>query len=203
SSAPEPLAWEICVCCRLLFVASLSCSGSVIATSERAVRLFALDALTGCLPFAEVNNLVPATAVEGGVTMVSELLFETWHRTSPSSLDFQEISSSDSSVATSGTPGIVLIPSSAPEPLAWEICVCCRLLFVASLSCSGSVIATSERAVRLFALDALTGCLPFAEVNNLVPATAVEGGVTVVSELLFVFQTLALVFGGVAPVATA
>nr|GFC91890.1 hypothetical protein [Tanacetum cinerariifolium] len=56
---------------------------------------------------------------------------------------------------------------------------------------------------RLFALEALAGCLPFAEVDSLVPTATVRGGVTVVSELLFVFQTLALVFGGVAHVATA
>nr|GEV47527.1 putative reverse transcriptase domain-containing protein [Tanacetum cinerariifolium] len=74
-----------------------------------------------------------------------------------------------------------------------------RLLFVASLSCSASVIATSERAVRLFALEALAGCLPFAKVDSLVPVAAVRGGVTVVSEQLFIFQTLALVFGDVAP----
>nr|GEX01059.1 hypothetical protein [Tanacetum cinerariifolium] len=75
------------------------------------------------------------------------------------------------------------------------------LLFVANLSCLASVIATSESTVRLFALEALAGCLPFAEVDSLVPAAV--GGVTVVSELLFVFLTLALVFGGAAPVATA
>nr|GFD40157.1 hypothetical protein [Tanacetum cinerariifolium] len=34
-----------------------------------------------------------------------------------SSLDFQEISSSDSSVGTSGTPGIIPVPSYAPEPV--------------------------------------------------------------------------------------
>nr|GEV62513.1 hypothetical protein [Tanacetum cinerariifolium] len=78
-----------------------------------------------------------------------------------------------------------------------------RLLLVARLSCSASVIAISEREVKLFALEDLAGCFPFAEVNNLVPAIAVGGGVTVVLELLFVFWTLDLVFGGVAPVATA
>nr|GFD21603.1 hypothetical protein [Tanacetum cinerariifolium] len=81
--------------------------------------------------------------------------------------------------------------------------VCCRLLLMASLSCCASVIATSERAVRILALEVVAGCLPLAKVNNLVPAAAVEGGVTVVSELLLVFRTLALVLGGVAPVATA
>nr|GFD10652.1 hypothetical protein [Tanacetum cinerariifolium] len=65
-----------------------------------------------------------------------------------------------------------------------------------------SVIATSESTVRLFALEALAGYLPFAEVDSLVLAAAV-GGVTVVSKLLFVFRILALVFGGAAPVATA
>nr|GFB74659.1 hypothetical protein [Tanacetum cinerariifolium] len=80
---------------------------------------------------------------------------------------------------------------------------CCRLLLVASLSCCASVIATSERAVRLLALDVVAGCLPLTEVNNLVPVAAVGGGVPVVSELLLVFRTLALVLGGVAPVAIA
>nr|GEZ93549.1 hypothetical protein [Tanacetum cinerariifolium] len=106
-------------------------------------------------------------------------------------------------VGTSGTPCIVPVPSTAPEPLAWERCVCCRLLLVASLSYCASIIATSERAVRLLALEVVAGCLPLAEVNNLVHAAAVGGGVTVVSELLFVFQILALVFGGVAHVVTA
>nr|GEZ62682.1 hypothetical protein [Tanacetum cinerariifolium] len=59
------------------------------------------------------------------------------------------------------------------------------------------------RTVRLFALEALADCLPYAEVDSLVPTVVVRGGVTVVSKLLFVFRTLALVFGGVAPVATA
>nr|GEY09003.1 hypothetical protein [Tanacetum cinerariifolium] len=66
-----------------------------------------------------------------------------------------------------------------------------KLLLVASLSCCASVIATSERADRLLALEVLAGCLPLAEVDSLVPAAAVEG-VTVVSELLLVFWTLAL-----------
>nr|GFA85688.1 ribonuclease H-like domain-containing protein [Tanacetum cinerariifolium] len=118
---------------------------------------------------------------------------------SPSSLDFQEISSSDFSVGTLKTPGIVPVPSSAPKPLAWEICVCCRLFLVATLSCCAFVIATFERAVRLLAIEVVAGCLPLAKVNNLVPATVVGGGVNVVSELLLVFQTLALVLGDVAP----
>nr|GFA65014.1 hypothetical protein [Tanacetum cinerariifolium] len=59
------------------------------------------------------------------------------------------------------------------------------------------------RAVRLLALEVVAGCLPLAKVYNLVPAVAVGGGVTVVSELIFVFRILALVFVGVAPVATA
>nr|GFB87263.1 hypothetical protein [Tanacetum cinerariifolium] len=70
----------------------------------------------------------------------------------------------------------------------------------ANLSCSASVIATSESTVRLFALEALACCLPFPKVERLVPAAV--GGVTIVSKLLFVFLTLALVFGGVAPDAT-
>nr|GFA05736.1 hypothetical protein [Tanacetum cinerariifolium] len=41
----------------LLFVANLSCSASVIATSESTVRLFDLEALAGCLPFVEVDSL--------------------------------------------------------------------------------------------------------------------------------------------------
>nr|GFC15231.1 hypothetical protein [Tanacetum cinerariifolium] len=131
------------------FVASLSCSASFIATSERTVRLFALEDLAGCLPFAEVDSLMHVAAVRRGVTVV---LFS-------------------------------------------------RLLFVASLICSASVIATSESTVRLFALEALAGCLPFAEVDSLVPAAV--GGVIVVLELLLVFLTLALVFGGAAPNATA
>nr|GFB14578.1 hypothetical protein [Tanacetum cinerariifolium] len=72
-----------------------------------------------------------------------------------------------------------------------------------SLRCCASVVATSERAVRLLALEVVAGCLPLAEVNNLVPVAVVGGGVTVVSELLLVFQTLALVLGGEAPIATA
>nr|GEV25943.1 hypothetical protein [Tanacetum cinerariifolium] len=62
---------------------------------------------------------------------------------------------------------------------------------------------TSERAVRFLALEVVAGCLPLEEVNNLVHTAAVGGGVTVVSKLLFVFQILALVFGRVAPFATA
>nr|GFC16709.1 hypothetical protein [Tanacetum cinerariifolium] len=65
------------------------------------------------------------------------------------------------------------------------------LLLVASFSCCASVIATSEREDRLLALEALVGCLPLAEMDNLGLATAV-GGVTVVSKLLLVFWTLAL-----------
>nr|GEY16330.1 uncharacterized mitochondrial protein AtMg00810-like [Tanacetum cinerariifolium] len=67
-------------------------------------------------------------------------------------------------------------------------------------STEAEFIALSESTVRLFALEALAGCLPFAEVESLVPAAV--GGVIVVSELLFVFLTLALVFGGTAPDAT-
>nr|GFC36598.1 hypothetical protein [Tanacetum cinerariifolium] len=63
-------------------------------------------------------------------------------------------------------------------------------------------MATSERAYRLLALEALAACLPFLEVVSLGPAVVV-GGVIVVSELLLVFQTLALGLGGAAPVATA
>nr|GFB51383.1 hypothetical protein [Tanacetum cinerariifolium] len=62
--------------------------------------------------------------------------------------------------------------------------------------------ATSERADRLLALEALAACLPFSKVVSLRPAAAV-GGVIVVSKLLLVFRTLALGLGGVAPVATA
>nr|GEU85250.1 hypothetical protein [Tanacetum cinerariifolium] len=102
-----------------------------------------------------------------------------------------------SSVGTSGTPGIKPVPSSAPEPFALEICVCCMLLLVVSLSCCAPVIATSERADRLLALEVVDGYLPLAEVDSLGPAAAV-GGVTVVSELLLVFRILALVLGGVA-----
>nr|GFC07702.1 hypothetical protein [Tanacetum cinerariifolium]GFC09049.1 hypothetical protein [Tanacetum cinerariifolium] len=47
----------------------------------------------------------------------------------------------------------------------------------------------------LLALEVVACCFPLVEVNNLVPAAAVGGGMTVVSELLFVFWTLALVFG--------
>nr|GFD51495.1 hypothetical protein [Tanacetum cinerariifolium] len=50
--------------------------------------------------------------------------------------------------------------------------------------------------------EVVAGYLPLAEVHNLVPAAVVRGRVTVVSELLLVFWTLALVFGGVAPVAS-
>nr|GFD61343.1 hypothetical protein [Tanacetum cinerariifolium] len=57
-------------------------------------------------------------------------------------------------------------------------------------------------ANRLLALEALAGCLPLAKVDSLGLAAAV-GGVTVVSELLLVFQTLALGLGDVTPVATA
>nr|GFB06827.1 hypothetical protein [Tanacetum cinerariifolium] len=56
---------------------------------------------------------------------------------------------------------------------------------------------------RLLALEVVAGCLPLAEVDCLGPAATVRRGVTVVSELLLVFQTLALGLGGVAPVATA
>nr|GFD54419.1 hypothetical protein [Tanacetum cinerariifolium] len=52
-------------------------------------------------------------------------------------------------------------------------------------------MATSERADRLLAFEALAGCLPLVEVDSLGPAAAVRG-VTIVSELLLVFQTLAL-----------
>nr|GEZ15298.1 hypothetical protein [Tanacetum cinerariifolium] len=72
-----------------------------------------------------------------------------------------------------------------------------RLLLVASLSCCASVIATSKRADRLLDLKVVAGCLPLAELDSLGPATAV-GGVTMVSELLLVFQTLALGLGGIA-----
>nr|GEY63482.1 hypothetical protein [Tanacetum cinerariifolium] len=58
-----------------------------------------------------------------------------------------------------------------------------------------------ERVDRLLALEALAACLPFSEVVSLGPATAV-GGVIVVSELLLVFQILALGLGCVAHVAT-
>nr|GFC83042.1 hypothetical protein [Tanacetum cinerariifolium] len=76
------------------------------------------------------------------------------------------------------------------------------LLLVASLSCCASVIATFERADRLLALKVVAGCLPLVEVVSLGPAAAVRG-MTVMSELLLVFWTLALGLGGVAPVATA
>nr|GEV37347.1 hypothetical protein [Tanacetum cinerariifolium] len=52
-------------------------------------------------------------------------------------------------------------------------------------------MATSERADRQEALEALAACLPFAEVVSLGPATTV-GGVIIVSELLRVFRILAL-----------
>nr|GEX62987.1 hypothetical protein [Tanacetum cinerariifolium] len=74
---------------------------------------------------------------------------------------------------------------------------------LASLSCCASVIATSERADRLLALEVVAGYFPIAEVDSLGPAATVGGGVTMVSELLLVFWTLASVLGGVAPVATA
>nr|GFA91488.1 hypothetical protein [Tanacetum cinerariifolium] len=77
------------------------------------------------------------------------------------------------------------------------------LLLVDSLSCCASVIATSKRADRLLALEVVAGYLPLVEVDSLGPAAVVGGGVIVVLELLLVFQTLALVLGGVAPVATA
>nr|GFD23636.1 hypothetical protein [Tanacetum cinerariifolium] len=64
-----------------------------------------------------------------------------------------------------------------------------------------SVNATSESTDRLFALDDLAGCFPFAEVESLVLA-AVGGGI-VVLELLYVFLTLAFVLGGAAPDAIA
>nr|GFC25045.1 hypothetical protein [Tanacetum cinerariifolium] len=57
-----------------------------MATSERADRLLALDALAVCLPVTEAVNLGLATAV-GGVMDVSELLlhlsaiWEAEHRT--------------------------------------------------------------------------------------------------------------------------
>nr|GEW69356.1 putative reverse transcriptase domain-containing protein [Tanacetum cinerariifolium] len=63
-------------------------------------------------------------------------------------------------------------------------------------------MATSDRADRLLALEALAAWLPFLEVVSLGPTAAV-GGVIVVSELLLVFQTLDLGLGYVAPVATA
>nr|GFD26297.1 hypothetical protein [Tanacetum cinerariifolium] len=85
----------------------------------------------------------------------------------------QEIFSSDSSVGTSGT-------------------------LVTSFNCCASVMATSKRADRLLALEALAAL----EVVSLGPATAV-GGVIVVSKLLLVFQTLALGLGGVTPITTA
>nr|GFD16761.1 hypothetical protein [Tanacetum cinerariifolium] len=77
----------------------------------------------------------------------------------------------------------------------------CRLLLVTSFSCCASVMATSERADRLLALEALAGCLPFQKVVSLGLAAAVRG-VIVVSELLLVFLTLALGLGGVAPITT-
>nr|GEX78605.1 MAK10-like protein [Tanacetum cinerariifolium] len=58
------------------------------------------------------------------------------------------------------------------------------------------------RADRLSALEVVVGYFPLAYVDSLGPAAVVRG-VTVVSELLLVFQTLALGLGGVAPVATA
>nr|GFB34371.1 hypothetical protein [Tanacetum cinerariifolium] len=64
----------------------------------------------------------------------------------------------------------------------------------ANFICPSSVNATSESTDRPFALDDLAGCFPFAEVESLVPAT-VRGGI-IVSELLCVFLTLALVLGG-------
>nr|GEW10301.1 hypothetical protein [Tanacetum cinerariifolium] len=90
---------------------------------------------------------------------------------SPSSLvEFQEISSSDSSMGTLGTP-------------------------VASFSYCASVMATSERVDRLLDLEALAACFPFSEVVSLGPAAVVRG-VIVVSEILLAFQTLALGLGG-------
>nr|GFA24195.1 hypothetical protein [Tanacetum cinerariifolium] len=65
-----------------------------------------------------------------------------------------------------------------------------------------SVMATSERADRLLALDALAVCLPFVEAINLGLAAAVRGVIDV-SELLLVLLTLALGMGGAAPVAIA
>nr|GFD51277.1 hypothetical protein [Tanacetum cinerariifolium] len=64
-----------------------------------------------------------------------------------------------------------------------------------------SVIAISESTNRPFALEDLAGCLPFAEVKSLVLA-AIGGGI-VVSELLYVFLTLAFILGGTAPDAMA
>nr|GFC29365.1 hypothetical protein [Tanacetum cinerariifolium] len=61
-------------------------------------------------------------------------------------------------------------------------------LLVASFRCYVDVMATSERADRLLALEALAACLPFLKVVSLGPATV--GGVIVVSELLLVFRTL-------------
>nr|GFC27025.1 hypothetical protein [Tanacetum cinerariifolium] len=55
-------------------------------------------------------------------------------------------------------------------------------------------MATSERADRLLALEALAACLPFSEVVSLGPAAAVRE-VIVVLELLLVFRTLALGLG--------
>nr|GFD53532.1 hypothetical protein [Tanacetum cinerariifolium] len=75
-------------------------------------------------------------------------------------------------------------------------------LVVTSFSCCASVMATSERADRLLALEALAACFPFAEVVSLGPAAAV-GGVIVVSKLLLVFRIVALGLGGAAHVATA
>nr|GEZ84957.1 hypothetical protein [Tanacetum cinerariifolium] len=62
-------------------------------------------------------------------------------------------------------------------------------------------MATSKRADRLLALEALAACFPFAEVVSLGPASAV-GGVIDVSELLLVLRTLALGLGGAAPQST-
>nr|GEU83548.1 hypothetical protein [Tanacetum cinerariifolium] len=69
------------------------------------------------------------------------------------------------------------------------------------ISSSDSLVGTSGNPDRLLALEVIAGCLPLAEVDSLGPAAAV-GGVTVVSELLLVFRTLALGLGGVVPVAT-
>nr|GEZ69967.1 hypothetical protein [Tanacetum cinerariifolium] len=62
----------------LFLVTSFSCCASVIATSEGADRLLALEALAACLPFSEVVSLRPAAAV-GGVIVVLELLLVSKH----------------------------------------------------------------------------------------------------------------------------
>nr|GFB49018.1 hypothetical protein [Tanacetum cinerariifolium] len=54
-------------------------------------------------------------------------------------------------------------------------------------------MATSERADRLLALDALAVCLPFTEAFSL--GLAVVGGVMDVSELVLVLLTLAFGLG--------